>query len=186
MGVLACDSVPMSPHEFRPAPMIARLERFPPMLTALVAGMSGQDADRSPAPGVWSIREVVLHLLLEEREDFRPRLESVLADPAAPWHPIDPEAGVRNAIGAAPQLAELLEHFRSERAESVAWLRSRDEADWSATYAHPRGDTRAGDVLSAWAAHDLLHARQIIKRLYEHVGDDARPFETGYAGEWGR
>jgi len=40
-----------------------------------------------PAPGKWSILEVVNHLYDEEREDFRQRLELVLKDPALAWPP---------------------------------------------------------------------------------------------------
>ena len=46
------------------------------------------------------------------------------------------------------------------------------------------GPIPAGDLLNAWAAHDLLHIRQITKRLFELNALEAKPFENRYAGNW--
>jgi hypothetical protein len=52
-------------------------------------------------------------------------------------------------------------------------------------YHHPKlGVFHAGDLLSAWVAHDLLHVKQITKRLYQRTVAEAKPFITPYAGEW--
>lgn len=52
-------------------------------------------------------------------------------------------------------------------------------------YHHPKlGVFHAGDLLSAWVAHDLLHLKQITKRLYQRTVAEAKPFGTEYAGEW--
>ncbi len=40
-------------------------------ISALVRGITIQDARWQPEPGTWSILEVVNHLYDEEREDFR-------------------------------------------------------------------------------------------------------------------
>ena len=47
-------------------------------IQGLVAGVSAAEARVRPSPEAWSILEVVAHLLDEEREDFRPRLDLVL------------------------------------------------------------------------------------------------------------
>ena len=57
---------------------------------ALVQGVSDQQARWKPDPDSWSILEVLNHLLDEEREDFRVRLDYTLHRPGEPWPPIDP------------------------------------------------------------------------------------------------
>ncbi|MGA1223894.1 MAG: hypothetical protein ACO31E_04915, partial [Phycisphaerales bacterium] len=71
-------SVAFDPHALRD-----RLARFPAALQALASTASAADARWKPAPEHWSILEACCHLLDEEREDFRVRIESTLADPTA-------------------------------------------------------------------------------------------------------
>lgn len=60
--------------------------------------------------------------------------------------------------------AALTSRFEAERAESVAWLRSLEDTQWSRTYDHPEvGPTSALDLLASWVAHDLLHGAQFAR-----------------------
>lgn len=168
--------------------VIARMVCVPHAIGALVSGMSAADARFKPPSGAWSIVEIVNHLVDEEREDFRVRLRSTLETPAKPWPPNDPEAWARDRKYRDRDLGESLASFERERAESIAWLRSLREVDWTRAYIHPKaGPISAGDLLVSWAAHDALHVRQIAKRMFELAGRDgaAEGFSTRYAGEWG-
>lgn len=180
-----------------PAPLLQRLDSFPGALRAACAAVSPDDAlwspPDSPPPdsqaatnaGAWSIAQIALHLLLEERQDFRPRILSTLGDPAAPWSPIDPERAVREAwIAGPPSLAVVLDDFARERAESVRQLRALAPAqDWSRTHQHPKlGPLGAGQLLACWCAHDALHLRQIAKRLHQLASRDAPGVDLSYAG----
>jgi transposase len=166
--------------------IIRRLEVVPAALRALLVGVTAEEArTRSPA-GAWAIVEVLAHLVDEEVEDFRPRLRLTLENPAADWPPIDPEGWALQRAYLAQDLGQLLDRLEAERAESVRWLRSLVDVDWSRAHQHPRfGPIRAGDLLASWAAHDALHLRQIAKRLYERASLDAPGFLTRYAGPWG-
>jgi hypothetical protein len=165
--------------------LIDRLEAAPAAVRALVSMLTPDEARWKPNADAWSVLEIVCHLADEEAEDFRARLRSTLEDPARDWTPIDPAGWATQRNYAEKDLAERLDRFTSERADSVAWLRSLDTPDWSAARVHPEfGSMRAGDLLAAWAAHDALHLRQIAKRLHQLAGHDAGPFETGYAGCW--
>jgi hypothetical protein len=166
------------------AALIGRLERFADVLPVLTACFSDADARWKPAPEHWSVLEVCRHLLDEEREDFRPRLESTLRDPAAAWAKLDlKEIAQRRKYNEA-DLKETVEAWVAERRASVAWLRSLLSPDWTVAYQHPSGAVAAGDLLASWAAHDALHLRQISKRLHELAGRDGGEFKTGYAGAW--
>jgi hypothetical protein len=120
--------------------LLARLERFPAVLDALLVGTPANDWRWRPPEGGWSLVEVVNHLVDEEVEDFRVRVRSMLEDPARPWPPLDPEAIVTSRNYQDRDGAESLRRFR-ERARSMAWLvtvngpgRTRAARAW----AHPR------------------------------------------------
>ena len=113
------------------------------------------------------------------------RVDYTLHTPGKPWPPIDPEGWVTEHEYQSHDLGESVSAFREERDKSLAWLRGLHGADWHATYEHPRfGNFQAGDVLASWVAHDLLHLRQIVSRLYQRVNATAEPFSTAYAGPW--
>jgi hypothetical protein len=163
------------------------LDHFGAALPAVVAGLSPAAARWKPPSGAWSVLEVCRHLLDEETQDFGLRLRHIIEERPGAWPPIDPEGWARERRYNDHDLADTVRRFAEARRASVAWLRGLPGGmDWSRAYDHPKfGPIRAGDLLSAWAAHDMLHLRQIAKRLFEQAGDAAGPFSTRYAGEWG-
>lgn len=170
---------------FNPVRLIARLESFPVLLDRLAEGFEGDDWRWRPVPSVWAPVEIVAHLLREEREDFRVRLLMTLGSPGEAWPGIDPEGAIRENRDIDADPAVLLREFSAERAASVARLRSLDSPRWDASYTHPViGEIRAGDLLGAWADHDALHARQLVKRTHQMILRDAGPYSCRYAGEW--
>lgn len=183
------DPIPAALRELAPTTLVERLAGFPAVLAPLVNSLSPEESLWRPAPEDWSVVEAVRHLLDEEREDFRPRIERVLADSTEPWTPIDP-AGAAASRGYREQpLPPVLAEFEQERARSVTWLRSllaaKPPTDWRQAYEHPRfGPIHAGDLLAAWAAHDLLHLRQITRRLFQMLAARGEPYRVDYAGEW--
>lgn len=164
------------------AGLIEGLERFPAALTAWLGAVSDADAARRPDGGGWSLVEIVNHLADEEVEDFRARLRSTLEDPGRPWDPIDPEGAVVERGHAARPLQPSLARFAAERRASVAWLRGLVEPRWDNTFEHPRGPLSAGDLLLSWAAHDVLHLRQIASRMHAVVSDALPGASSDYAG----
>lgn len=170
---------------FNPGRLIDRLASFPLLLDRLGDGFEGEEWRWRPEPGVWAPVEIVAHLLREEREDFRARLFMTLDSPGEAWPGIDPEGAVRQNRDIDADPAALLHDFSVERAASVARLRSLDSPGWDAAYTHPViGSIRAGDLLAAWADHDALHARQLVKRAHQLTLSEAGPYSCRYAGEW--
>src|SRR5262245_52090662 len=164
---------------------IASLVRFGRMLPEVVGEVRDPDAAWKPPDGAWSILEVVCHLVDEETADFRRRLALTLENPNEPWSPIDPEGWAVERRYNDGNVRDVASRFASLRAESIVWLRSLNRPEWTKAYQHPKlGPIRAGDILSAWAAHDYLHLRQVAKRMYELAGRDAGEFSTRYAGQW--
>lgn len=175
-----------------PEPLFRSMEAFPAQLRASVAGLTDAEWRWRPAQRVWSILEVVAHLADEEVEDFRPRLSATLTGGPLP-SAIDPErwAVERSYDAMDPDL--VLERFEEARASCLDWLRSlvpptaEGEPDWSLRLDQPETTaSSAGDLLASWAAHDLLHLRQITRRRFELVQRAAAPHDTRYAGAWER
>jgi len=154
-------------------------------IDALAAGATPEVASLPPAPGRWSINEVLGHLADEERNDFRMRVDYMLHRAGETWPALDPERSIREGKYNEQSLDALRTDFLLERQKSLTWLAGLHDADWAATCDHPKlGHFTAASMLCAWAAHDLLHLRQIERILFERLAQAAQPDRTDYAGKW--
>jgi len=148
----------------------------------LLAPITSEQARWKPSPEKWSLLEILCHLVDEERDDFRHRARSTLEDPQREWPPIDPAGWARDRQYNDQDFQENLTAFQQERTDSLHWLRSLREADWDRAYPHPLLDElRAGDLLAAWVAHDILHLRQMTNVLLAFVEQQVAPYSTRYA-----
>ena len=132
----------------------------------------------------WSILEVTNHLVDEEREDFRARLDLVLHHPEEAWQAIDPERWVTERGYNQHVLDQSREAFLTARRKSVAWLHELTSPDWAAAYEAPFGRITAGDIMAARVAHDLLHLRQLVELHWSYLTVQVEPYSVGYAGVW--
>jgi hypothetical protein len=146
--------------------------------------MTEEQARWKPEPNSWSILEVINHLYDEERLDFRVRLEIILFHPEKQFPPINPEGWVNEKGYNQRDLIESVENFLQERRKSLEWLRSLDTPDWQAFVEAPFGKLAAGDMMSSWAAHDLLHLRQLVELDYGFMLKQVGRYKPDYAGEW--
>ena len=154
-------------------------------ISALVTGVTEAQARWKPDAASWSILEVVNHLLDEEREDFRQRIDYTLHRPGEAWPPIDPGGWVTarryNERDPDASLAALM----AERQRSLDWLRSLTAPDWETSAIAPWGEPfAAGNLLAAWVAHDLLHLRQLVELHYAWTTAALAPYTCVYAGDW--
>ncbi|MEM7306666.1 MAG: DinB family protein [Planctomycetota bacterium] len=163
----------------------ARLARSARSIEGVLVGLSADEALWRPEPKRWSMLEVACHLLDEEREDFRLRLDYALHRPDEPFPPIDPEGWCEARGYRERELTPTLEAWRAERDDSLSWLRGLGEPDLAREHAAPWGGTiAAGDLLASWVAHDLLHLRQLLRLEFQRLEADAKPFGLRYAGDW--
>jgi hypothetical protein len=166
------------------AEYMALLIRQAQDIRQLAAGISAEQARWKPDPDSWSILEVINHLYDEEREDFRVRLKHIL-DQAEGMPPgIDPVGWVTERRYNQRDLETSLARFLQEREASLMWLAGLAEPDWDVAAEGPSGRIKAGDMLIAWVAHDLLHLRQLVELRYAYLQQQARPYQIVYAGQW--
>jgi hypothetical protein len=147
-------------------------------------GVSDEQSRWKPDPESWSVLEVINHLLDEEREDFRERLDIILHRPGEPWPPIDPQGWVAARDYNSRNLEESLNHFLIEREKTLTWLRSLPSINFETVYTSPFGSMPAGDMFAAMVAHDLLHLRQLVELHWAYTGKMLAPYQPGYAGDW--
>ncbi len=152
----------------------------------LTLGLSEDQARWKPSDDEWSVLEVVNHLADEEVLDFRTRLDITLHRPDDAWPPIDPPRWAVDRRYNELELVESMGRFTAERDRTLGWLDGLEDPDWELAHDHPTaGPLKAGDLLAAWLAHDLIHIRQ-INRLHrqwlESVG--APDYSPRYAGSW--
>lgn len=150
----------------------------------LVERCSDDQARWKPQAASWSVLEVVNHLLDEEREDFRPRIELVLHRGGEAWAPIDPEGWVAARGYNRKEMEPSVQEFLEAREASLGWLLGLGDEDWSKEYRASFGTVRAGDLLAAWVAHDLLHMRQLAELKFAYLARTMEPYALKYAGEW--
>lgn len=154
-------------------------------IAAWVGGVGAAQARWKPDAASWSILEVVNHVLDEEREDFRVRIDYTLHRPGEAWPPIDPGGWVTARRYNERELAESLAAFLAEREQSLAWLRGLPAPSWDVTAIAPWGEPfAAGNLLAAWVAHDLLHLRQLVELHWAWTTPGLAPYTCEYAGEW--
>jgi uncharacterized damage-inducible protein DinB len=154
-------------------------------ISQLCEAVSDAQARIKPNPQAWSILEVINHLVDEEREDFRQRLDLTLYQPTIDWPPIDPQGWVISRAYQQRDLQQSVANFTAERQRSIEWLRTLRDPDWNRARTHPSGFVlRAGDLLCSWVAHDVLHLRQLVELHYHLVGLQAVPYAVEYAGDW--
>ena len=164
--------------------VIAQLSDNAETIRALVQGYTIEQARRKPDGDAWSVLEVVNHLADEETEDFRARVDYVLHRRGDAWARIEPLGWVVERRYNERKLGPSLERFIVARGESITWLHALGDVDWAVTYEAPFGRMRAGDFLAAWAAHDVLHMRQLVELKWGSLVRTSEPYTLRYAGDW--
>jgi hypothetical protein len=153
-------------------------------IRSLAQDVPAELARWKPGPEQWSMLEVINHLHDEELEDFRAHLDLVLHRPGQPWPSIHPAAWITQRRYNERDMGPSLDDFLAVRQASLRWLRGLATPDWDARHDAPFGPITAGDLLASWAAHDLLHLRQLVELHFAQVTAAAAPYRVAYAGPW--
>jgi len=144
----------------RRAALIARYRDGYRVVAEALAGATGEELDRRPAPGKWSAREIVHHLADSEMMSaVRLRQLVALDHPAIPAY--DQDVFAQKLFYDRP-LEASLGAFRLARESTAAILDRLGEADWGRAGDHPEHDRyTVDDWLAIYAAHAHDHAAQI-------------------------
>jgi hypothetical protein len=139
--------------------------------TAALLGALPESAGRwKPAPGEWSIKEVLGHLIETERRSFTGRIRVILASPDPQLAGWDQEAVGRERNDSDRDLRALLAEFAALRTGSIAFAGGLQPDDLRRRGHHPQiGSVSVEDLLHEWAYHDCDHLRQMQANVQSYV-----------------
>lgn len=120
---------------------------------------------KRPAPGKWSIAEILAHLVdTEFAMGWRVRV--VLGEPGSTLQPFDQDAWASAMRYEKRDPRKSLEQYRALREANVALLKSLTPNDWKKSAMHPeRGELTVRKIAEMTAGHDLNHIAQIERIL---------------------
>ena len=116
---------------------------------------------------VWTVRSILAHLVTAER-GFTKLLPSIRDGGPGASEDFDIDRYNASQQEKTRELTprELLEQYKSVRAEMVAWVSSLDEADLDKTGRHPfLGHTTLREMIKLIYLHNQLHYRDLRKVL---------------------
>jgi hypothetical protein len=137
----------------------------PKKLEQLMKGVSGSKLRKRPAPGKWSVAEIVAHLGDAEIV-VGWRMRSILGAPGTPIQAFDQDRWVAALHYAKRDAREALEQFRAVREANLALLKSLAPEQWKHFGMHAeRGQETIEHITKMMAGHDINHAQQIERIL---------------------
>jgi hypothetical protein len=156
------------------AEAVAVLERTPAALAGIVGGLPPAWTDFRAGADEWSPYQVVGHLLHGDRTDWLSRARQILeSGTARAFEPFDRE-GMRSETAGLDELLVQFARLRSANLSTLAEL-ALGPADLDRRGLHPDlGEVTLGELVAAWAVHDLSHVAQVAetmaKRYREAIG----------------
>ena len=154
------DEMSVNPYAYAvegrdPAVVIAET---PERLAKALASLTAEEMEAAPAPGKWSVREVLAHLVDCEIA-FGFRLRQAYSGQSQ-LQPFDQDAWAR-AYGVY-SAAQALATFTALRAWNVAFVGGLTEADKQLPTVHPeRGAMVLWTIVETMAGHDLHHLAKL-------------------------
>jgi hypothetical protein len=151
--------------------LLERFRRGPELLAMVLTGVFGEEEDFIPAPGKWSIRQIIAHLADSEMVGAH-RMRAVIAEENPVLTSYDEKLWVRNLDYAQRKPKQSLESFRRVRAENYELLKHVPETAYSRTGNHTEhGVVTLLQLLEIYAGHVENHARQMqaVREEYKKV-----------------
>jgi hypothetical protein len=140
---------------------LERFRRGPELLATVLTGAAGEEVDFAPAPGKWTIRQIMAHLADAELVGAH-RLRLVIAEENPALTAFDQEAWTRNLDYERRRPTQSLDTFRRLRAENYELLKGLPESAFERTGAHTEnGPMTLRSLLEGYAGHAESHARQL-------------------------
>ena len=151
--------------------LLERYRRGPELLAVVLTGVFGEEEDFPPAPGKWSIRQIVAHLADAEMVGAH-RFRQVAAEDNPTLVAFDQDAWARNLDYARRKPKQSLETFRRIRAENYGLLKDQPPVVFERTCRHSEnGIMTLHQMLEGYAGHAESHARQLqeIRDAYKQA-----------------
>ncbi|HEX9945533.1 MAG TPA: DinB family protein [Thermoanaerobaculia bacterium] len=145
------------------------LAETPTALRKAVAGLTPEQDAVPEAPGKWSVRQVVQHLADSELVGgFRFRMVLAHDGPELPGY--DQDLWAQRLSYQDADIQDALNEFSTLRQANLRLLRRATPEDMRRVMRHSeRGEEPLAHMIKLYAAHDLVHLRQIA-RIRQAIG----------------
>ena len=156
----------LQPDFTTPSAMLATLRSTPAALDSLCRKLPLSILSQRPAPGEWSLTEILCHLRDVDREVNLLRVEKIMKEdnPFLPGQDTDPWAKERRYNEENGLLA--LYDFFTSRSKFIEILESLRTENWERSARHAiLGPTSLAELVNITTSHDRLHIQQIHQVL---------------------
>jgi hypothetical protein len=133
----------------------------PDIIRRVIAGLDEKQLATKPAPGKWSIKEIIGHLA-DGEVILGSRFRMIGAHDKPPIAGYDQDAFVANLGVANAKALDLLDDFAMARAVNLGLLERLPEDGWKRVGLHAeRGEESIAKLVMMYAGHDRNHIEQI-------------------------
>ncbi len=149
--------------------LLERYRRGAEVVAVATTGASGSQLDFQPAPGKWSVRQILGHLADAELIAAA-RFRRVIAEDNPRLLAYDQEAWAARLHYEKRRFSDTLEMFRRLRADNFQMLQAQDEETFGRTGNHEEnGVVSLLDLVRGYIEHTEKHAAQMqeVRRLYK-------------------
>ena len=143
--------------------ILSVLHEQPKELTGLIAGMPEHRGSFAYAPGKWTIKELLGHIIDGERV-FGYRAHRISHGDQTPLPGFDQEIYVRNGRSGDRTFADMLDEFDALRNANLAMARHFSEADLDRTGVASDASVTVRALLFVMAGHVRHHQRILTER----------------------
>jgi hypothetical protein len=127
----------------------------------LLKGVPAAKLKKRPAPGKWSVAEILAHLADDEIVTAY-RMRSILGAPGTPIAAFDQDRWAESQVYAKHDVRMSLRVLRTMREANLALLKSLQPEQWKQFGVHSeRGEESIERLAQMMAGHDINHLRQI-------------------------
>jgi DinB superfamily len=143
--------------------ILATLEK--PELAALLSPRKEADGDLRYAPGKWSVKEVLGHVIDSERI-FSYRALRIARNDQTPMEGFEQDDYVKYGPFGQCSLAALVEEFKSVRLATVSLFRGLDEAAWVRRGVANKNEVSVRAIAYMIAGHELHHKKILLEKYF--------------------
>lgn len=145
------------------------LEFGPRIVERLVSQIPKGRYDERTNPSRFTLREAICHLA-DWEPILRARIELAVANPDSPVQGIDEGIRAEEQKYGEKDVAEQLSVFATERANTIAYLKSLSPDDWSKAVVHnEKGRQTVSDQANQLLGHDLYHIDHLLEFTHEKI-----------------
>jgi hypothetical protein len=135
---------------------------------ALLSGRKPAEADFRYAPGKWSVKEVLGHVIDSERI-FAYRALRIARNDKTPMEGFEQDDYVKNGHFGQANLDALVEEFKSVRQATRSLFRNLDGAAWMRRGLANKNEVSVRALAYIIAGHELHHQRILREKYFRQV-----------------